>query len=82
MQETSLFWKRAKKEPKGQTKILGSASVIWDKFLKFVPKRANLSTLARGMIQFFYFCDVSEDIVNFLLLSLVQGASRCIMQRN
>jgi len=34
------------------------------------------------MIQFFYFCDVSEDIVKFLLLSLAQGASRCVMQRN
>jgi len=29
------------------------------------------------MIQFFYFCDVSEDIVKFFLLSLVQGATRC-----
>jgi len=29
-QEASLSWKRAKKEPKGQTKILGPASVIWD----------------------------------------------------
>jgi len=42
--------KGPKKSQKGQTKILGSASVIWDKFLKFVPKRANLSALARGMI--------------------------------
>jgi len=29
------------------------------------------------MIQFFYLCDVSEDIVKFLLPSLAQGASRC-----
>ena len=29
------------------------------------------------MIQFFYFCDVSEDIVKFFLLSLAQGATRC-----
>jgi len=28
------------------------------------------------MTQFFYFCDVSEDIVNFFLLSLAQGATR------
>jgi len=34
------------------------------------------------MIKFFYFCDVSDDVVNFLLLSLAQGASRCVMQRN
>jgi len=32
---------------------------------------------ARGITQFFYFCDDSEDIVKFLLLSLAQGASRC-----
>jgi len=28
------------------------------------------------MIQFFYFYDVSEDIVKFFLLSLAQGATR------
>ena len=35
----NLTWKRAKKEPKGQTKILGPASVV-------CPKRTNLVTLA------------------------------------
>ena len=33
---------------KGQTKTLGPASVIWDKFLKFGPKRANLAPLLRS----------------------------------
>jgi len=36
----------AGKKPKGQTKILGPASVI--KFLKFCPQTANLATLAKS----------------------------------
>jgi len=38
----NLSWKRAKKEPKGETQIVGPASVIWD---QFGPKRGNLATL-------------------------------------
>ena len=38
----NLRWK----EPKGQTKILGPASVI--KFLKVGPKKANLATLVKS----------------------------------
>jgi len=40
-----LPWKRAKKEPKGQNKILGQQVLFGTEFLKFGPKRAKLATL-------------------------------------
>jgi len=38
MQGASLFWKRAKKEPKGKTKILGPESAIWDQISEISPQ--------------------------------------------
>jgi len=38
----NLTWKRAKKEPKGQTKILGPASVVWDQIYDIWPQKDQL----------------------------------------
>jgi len=37
--EPNLSWKMAKKEPKGQTKILGPASVIWNQNSQIWPQK-------------------------------------------
>ena len=37
----NLSWKKAKKEPKGQTKMLGSASVIWDEISEIWPQKGQ-----------------------------------------
>jgi len=37
----SLSWKMAKIEPKGQTKILGPASIIWDQISKSWPQKGQ-----------------------------------------
>jgi len=37
----SLSWKRAKKEPKGQTNILGPVSVIWDQIYDIWPQKGQ-----------------------------------------
>jgi len=40
-----LSWKRAKKKPKGQTKILGPASVVWHKISEIWPQKGQPGTL-------------------------------------
>jgi len=37
----NLPWKSPKKEPKGQTKMLGSASVIWDQTSQIWPQKGQ-----------------------------------------
>jgi len=40
----NLSWKRAEKEPKGQTKILRPASVIWDQISYIWPQKDQPGT--------------------------------------
>jgi len=38
---SNLSWKRAKKEPKDQTKILVPGSVVWDQISEIWPQRGQ-----------------------------------------
>jgi len=41
MQKANPSRKRAKKEPKGQTKILGPTSVIWNQIYEIWPQKGQ-----------------------------------------
>jgi len=64
----NLSWKRAKKEPKGQTKILGPGSVIWDQISEIWPQKGQpgnpgLTTAELRHIHYRIVCEVTHRTV-------------------
>jgi len=47
----NLSWKRVKKEPKGQTKILEPTSVIWDQISEILPQKGRPGNPGSGCTQ-------------------------------
>jgi len=73
----NISWKKAKKEPKDQTKILGQQVLFGTKSLKFGPKRVNLATLppshhlksknSKNSIKLFYHSQLQYKLVTLLI---------------